>query len=378
MNLVNTITDMIKFRSETGNVSEINKCMDYIKNKFSGTQAHIEIFDKIETAPVISISNVKTNEYDVLILGHIDVVPAPESMFSPIIDGEGRMHGRGTLDMKSFAAVAIHSMLHVLQNNLNLKFGIILSSDEEKGSKGTRAFLEANPNLKAKIVLDNDVGGDIQEIITKCKNPVFVKVLSEGLAAHGSTPWEGIDANERLIRSLENLRQHFPYFSKNGLKPENKWINTMHVAIMKGGEVSNVISDSAEALLDFRLTENSKVEDLEKTIKACLVEGVRYEIASKSNPVVMDEQNEYIQEYKKFAENILGKEIKFVQIGGATDARLFALRGSIVIMHSGTGEGMHTNSEYVYVDSVKQISEIQIKFLEKLSKRDWLYKKLNV
>ncbi|MFV0626077.1 MAG: M20 family metallopeptidase [Alphaproteobacteria bacterium] len=370
MNLVNTITDMIKFRSETGNISEINKCMEYIKNKFVGTKANIEIFDKIETAPVISISNVKTENYDVLILGHIDVVPAPEKMFSPVIDEAGKMHGRGTLDMKSFAAVGIHSMLHVLENNLDIKFGIILSSDEEKGSKGTRAFLEANPNLEAKIVLDNDVGGNIQEIITKCKNPVFVKILAEGLAAHGSTPWEGIDANERLIRSLENLRKYFPYFSKNGEKPKDKWIDTMHVAIMKGGEVSNVISDSADALLDFRLTENSKVENLEKKLKECLVEGVRYEIVSVSNPVVMDEQNLYIQEYKKFAEKALGKEIKFVQIGGATDARLFALRGSIVIMHSGTGEGMHTNTEYVYVDSVKQISEIQIKFLEKLSKKD--------
>lgn len=368
MNLVNTITDMIKFKSETGNVSEINKCMDYIKNKFSGTQAHIELFDKIETAPVISISNVRTKEYDVLILGHIDVVPAPDSMFSPVIDDDGKMHGRGTLDMKSFAAVAIHSMLHVLENKLSLKFGIILSSDEEKGSKGTRAYLAANPDLKAKIVLDNDVGGDIQEIITKCKNPVFVKIFSEGQAAHGSTPWDGIDANEQLIRTLENLRQYFPYFSKNGKNPENKWIDTMHVAIMKGGEVSNVISDSAEALLDFRLTETSKVEDLEKKIKECLAQGVRYEIVSVSNPVVMDEKNEYIQEYKNFAENILGKDIHFVQIGGATDARLFALRGSVVIMHSGTGEGMHTNKEYVYVDSVKQISEIQIKFLDKLSK----------
>ena len=41
--------------------------------------------------------------------------------------------------------------------------------------------------------MDNDVGGDIQKIVTKCKNPVFVKIIAEGKEAHGSTPWEGID-----------------------------------------------------------------------------------------------------------------------------------------------------------------------------------------
>lgn len=85
------------------------------------------------------------------------------------------MFGRGTLDMKSFAAVALSSMFHVLQNNLKLKFGVILSSDEEKGSKGTEAFMEAHPDMKAKIVLDNDVGGDILKIVSKCKNPVLSK-----------------------------------------------------------------------------------------------------------------------------------------------------------------------------------------------------------
>lgn len=36
-------------------------------------------------------------------------------------------------------------------------------------------------------------------------------------------------------------------------------------------------------------------------------------------------------------------------------------------MHSGTGEGMHTAGEYVVIDTVRQIADIQIKFLEKLA-----------
>ena len=269
--------------------------------------------------------------------------------------------------MKSFAAVAFNSMFHVLENKLNLKFGIILSTDEEKGSASTHAFMNAHPNINAKIVLDNDVGGDILKIVSKCKNPVFVKIIAEGLEAHGSTPWEGIDANEKLMMTCANIRKLYPYFSKELPEPENKWQDTVHFASIKGGDVSNIISNHAEALCDFRLTENSSVADLRKNLDKCMEKGVSYKIVSESTPVVMDEKNPYILDYKAFAENILGQKIAFEHIGGATDSRSFAVKGSIVIMHSGTGEGMHASGEYVVIDSVEKIADIQIKFLDKLA-----------
>jgi acetylornithine deacetylase/succinyl-diaminopimelate desuccinylase-like protein len=71
--------------------------------------------------------------------------------------------------------------------------------------------------------------------------------------------------------------------------------------------------------------------------------------------------------YKKLAEKILGKKLKFEYEGGATDAREFAVRGSTVIMHSGTGEGMHASGEYVEIASVEKLAEIQIQFLENLA-----------
>ena len=366
MDVIRTAQDLIRFRTETGNLEEIRKCFAYIADLFDSSGALVRIFEKPGIAPVLFLSNSETEDFDVLILGHLDVVPAEDKMFEPYIK-DGKMFGRGTLDMKSFAAVALSSMFHVLQNNLKLKFGVILSSDEEKGSKGTEAFMEAHPDMKAKIVLDNDVGGDILKIVSKCKNPVFVKIESVGKEAHGSTPWEGIDANENLLTVLNNISKIYPYFSKNEPMPENTWIDTVHIAKICGGQVSNVISNYAEALLDFRLIETSSVDNLKKNLDNCMVNGVTYKIASSSVPVVMDENNPYIQDYKRFAEHILGREIEFEQIGGATDSRAFAERGSIVIMHSGTGEGMHAANEYVIVDSVEKIAEIQKKFLDKLA-----------
>lgn len=367
MDVIAVAQDLMKFRTETGNLKEIDKCLDYCKDLFKGSDAIVEIERFPDASPVLFIRNNMVENFDVICLGHLDVVPATDDMFVPEIKN-GRLYGRGSLDMKSFAAVALNSMEHVLKNKLKLNFAVILSTDEEKGSNSTHAFMEAHPNISAKIVLDNDTGGDITRIINKCKNPVFVKVKAQGVEGHGASPWSGIDANEMMIETLTNLRKIYPYYSRNGLTPKDQWIDTVHVAKLHGGEVSNVISGYCESLLDFRLTENSTVENLKKNLDKCMVDGVTYKIASESTPVVMDENNAYIQEYKKFAENIMGKEIEFEQSGGATDSRAFAVKGSIVIMHSGTGNGMHTDGEYVVIESVEQIADIQIKFLDKLSK----------
>ena len=367
MDLIQTIEDLICFRTETGNEAEIHKATQYIKEKFAGTDTQVEIF-RSTASPVVFLRNCDTLDFDVVILGHIDVVPAADEMFEPQIK-EGKMYGRGTLDMKSFAAVALNSMEYVVKNNLPLKFGVILSTDEEKGSKSTESFLQAYPQLKAKIVLDNDVGGDITKIVSKCKNPVFVKLISHGKEAHGSTPWDGIDANELLMHTWQNIRKIYPYYAADLPQPQDTWFDTVHFAKIEGGQVSNIISNYAEALLDFRLTENSSVENLENNLSQCLVPGVEYKIISSSTPVVMDENNPDILDYKSFAENIMGRAIEFEHIGGATDSRAFAVKGSTVIMHSGTGEGMHASGEYVELESVKQIADIQIKFLEHLAKK---------
>lgn len=365
MDLISTIEDLIRFRTETGNISEIEKAAEYIKQKFINTDVIVSVF-QTTASPVIFLRNANIMDFDVIILGHIDVVPAQDEMFNPIIK-DGKMYGRGTLDMKSFAAVALNTMQYVTEHKLPIKFGIILSTDEEKGSKSTESFMSAHQDISAKIVLDNDVGGDITKIVSKCKNPVFVKLIASGKEAHGSTPWEGIDANELLLKTWQNIRKIYPYYSLENDKPADTWFDTVHFATISGGQVSNIISNHAEALLDFRLTENSTVENLENNLKKCLEKGVEYKIVSSSTPVVMDENNPYILDYKHFAEKIMGRQIEFEHIGGATDSRSFAVKGSVVIMHSGTGEGMHASNEYVEIESVKQIADIQIKFLEHLA-----------
>lgn len=367
MNLRKVAEDLIRFRTETGNTTEINHCLEYVENLL-GVKANKIVYRNGDLAPVILLSNCQSLDFDALVVGHLDVVPANDEMFECRSEGN-RVFGRGTLDMKSFAAVGLNSLEYVIENKLQLNFGVLLSTDEEKGSFGLDAFLKEYPQIKSKIVLDVDVAGDVTKIIAKCKNPVFVKIIAYGVEAHGSTPWNGVDANEKMLQVLNNIRKIYPYFSKESAKPTDTWIDTVHFAKIEGGEVANVISNYCEALLDFRLTEKSTVQELEKKLHSCLVDGTEYKIVTSSHPVVMDENNSYILEYKGLAESVLNKKVEFEYIGGATDSRAFAEKGSVLIMHSGSGDGMHASGEYVEWNTVEQLAQIQKLFLQQLAKK---------
>ena len=366
MELRKIATDLIKFRTETGNTKEIEDYFKYVQGLF-GDEVVKKVYKKDKLAPVMLLSNVDTLDFDVMVVGHLDVVPASDEMFEPKFEGD-ILRGRGALDMKSFAVVGMKSLEYVIKEKLPLKFGVLLSSDEEKGSFGLAAFLQEYPQLRAKIVLDVDVAGDDGKIIAKCKNPVFVKLIAHGKEAHGAKPWMGIDANEKLLQVWSNIRKKFAYYSMESSAPKDSWINTVHMANIAGGGAVNVISNRCEASLDFRLTENSSVDELKKFLDSCMINGVEYEIMSSSHPVVMDEKNPYILQYKKLAEEKLAKKIEFEYIGGATDSREFAKKGSVVIMHSGSGDGEHTAGEYVEWSSVEKLFDIQKDFLRQLCK----------
>lgn len=363
MDILEVSQKLISFQTVSGNISEIEKCLAYIQSVLEPYGAKVQICTFDNASPVIFAANTKDMHFDALVLGHLDVVPAEQKMFSSVFEN-GVLYGRGALDMKSFAAVAINSLIEVIKEKLPIKFGFVLSTDEETGSRSLEEFLKQNPNIKTDIVLDNDVGGDITKIVARCKNPVYVRLKAKGEAVHGSTPWEGRDANEALFQTWQNIRKIYPAYCK---KPEDTWVDTVHVAVMSGGKTSNIISDEATALLDFRLTEKSSVDDLKKNLEGCMAGGVGFEIEMQSIPVVTDEKNDMMLLYKKIAEEAIGKKISFEYIGGATDSRAFYERGATVIMHSGTGEGMHAANECVVFESVYQVADIQMKFLRELA-----------
>ena len=85
MKVIDIAQNLMKFRTETGNLPEIKKCLEYAQSLFKDYPAKGGIYEFPDASPVLFLANTITNDYDVVCLGHLDVVPAADDMFSPYI-----------------------------------------------------------------------------------------------------------------------------------------------------------------------------------------------------------------------------------------------------------------------------------------------------
>lgn len=119
MNTIELSQDLIKIPSISGNFTETRHCIDYCKNYFKNFN-NVKIKEiEINNTPSVLLSNYDGLDFDIISIGHIDVVPVEDDkMFVPEIK-DGKLYGRGSYDMKSLVAVSMKMLEYVLKITLN-------------------------------------------------------------------------------------------------------------------------------------------------------------------------------------------------------------------------------------------------------------------
>lgn len=364
MNLIELTEKLVKFPSYTNENAAMDKCLNFCISYFNNNSNVFIRREEKNGVKSVLLSNTNTLNFDVLEVGHIDVVPANDDMFNPKIIGN-KMYGRGTGDMKGLVAVAMKVFEYIVENNPNLKYGLLIVSDEEPGGFNGSKYWAEEIGLKTKILLDADAGKNLNTIIYKAKACYFIKLIAKGKSAHGSMPWFGEDANEKLMNTIMNLRKIFPYISEKS-NIQDKWITTMHTGLINGGQAINSISNYAEAILDFRYTDQYNNESLFKTIKENLEENVDFTVEEEGIPVFNNKENKYLQLYKKEIENITSKEVIFDFTTGASDSRYFSKSSDIIISNRPNCDCLHADGEWLDLEQQEKFYQIRINFLKKL------------
>lgn len=197
--------------------------------------------------------------------GHLDVVPAgdPSSWAHPPFAGElveGRLVGRGAVDMKGAIASAIAAVAAIRRAGVELG-GVLelhLAADEElAGVHGTRVLWERG-------LLDQDacIVGEPTELRLGLaeRGGAWITAVAHGRAAHGSTPHLGVNAITSMARLLLRLSEVLP-------DREHPLVGrpTVSAAIVSGGSAPNVVPDRCELDVDRRIVpgETSAAEVLE-------------------------------------------------------------------------------------------------------------------
>ena len=134
----------------------------------------------------------------------------------------------------------------------------------------------------------------------------------------------------------------------------------MNFGTISGGVSTNQVCPSAEMKIDFRYPESDSIENITNVVEKIVKDlGVEVEVSKLSTglPTFTDVRNEEVKRYLKVMEGVFGREIKIQQTYGASDARHFVLLKSPVLMHKPLGGEIHSDDEWVYIDSCMKFYE---------------------
>lgn len=309
------------------------------------------------TKPSAVISTQDTLEPDVMFVGHLDVVSAHDHSFTPELDGE-ILRGRGVCDMKGPIAAMLHAFVDSISANPECNIALMLTTDEEVGGFDGVKYLVDTVGYRANVVIVPDGGDHPARVVNRNKASWILRVVAQGVSGHGSRPWLGENAIERLMQAFQKIRQLFP----DVMSPD-QWTNTVTISQVGGGGSVNQIPDEAWAVLDVRLTENTDATQFLLQMKAAAAP-CSIEILEEGQLGFTKETNEYLALYAEIAQERLKCDVEFTTSCGANDGRYFSAVGVPVICSRPISGDQHSEHEWVNMDSLVDLYEIYVRFVE--------------
>lgn len=287
---------------------------------------------------------------------HLDIVPAHKEQFEPEIK-RGRLYGRGSGDMKGPAAACIEAFIKFAKNDPR-SIGLMLTTDEEIGGMNGVNYLLDNCDYSCEVAIIPDNATTLSDLIINQKGIILTKVWAEGHSAHGSRPWLGENAIDRLYLHIQKLREKFP------LEPKGISVNLGKIC---AGDQINQVPDYAEAYLDLRFPQTA---DYSKIIEALNeVFNGNFEVILDCNPFVIESDNEWLSNFKQIIEVKLNKEALFKSETGGSDARFFSNRGMSTIVTGISKGNTHAEDEWVDIAELETFYNSLIEFGEKHVKK---------
>lgn len=287
--------------------------------------------------------------FSLLLHGHIDVVHAHEEQYHTFIN-EGRIHGRGTLDMKGSVAVFVLLLKNLyLSNQLSPNVGIMLTSDEEQGGvDGVKYLLD-----EESITSDFFITGEPTDlyIVNRHKGVWRSKLTIQGTSAHSSTPWLGENSLHKTSKYISD------FVAKNPQPLSSEWKSTYSFNKIESGDSINKIPDVSSVWIDIRFTTNEELNNLISSINE-IFKDVEIETLFTSPPLETSEDNEKIKKLNNIIQVKLRNKSELHSKEYATDARYASLHNIPVIVFGPSGNGIHEVDEYVEISSLEKYYEI--------------------
>lgn len=352
--LTDYLSELVSIPSVTSNRDENEKALHFVESQLSHLKLYFQ-YEFFEGYPTLVITTKQTKTPDLFLVAHIDVVPGPDELFCPRIEGS-KMYGRGVYDMKMAIACYILLMQELKDQCHELNLGIMLTSDEEIGGmNGVKRLLEAGYSAKLAILPDGGFNWNFEEA---AKGVLQLKITAKGLSAHSSRPWLGENAIEKLMKNLSELTAYFEEMKKGF----GDYFPTANIGQICGGKATNLIPDHAEAKVDIRYPPEMEGQKIYEDLKTLLSE-VSVEVLAQGSPHHEDLNTAPFLKFQEIARQMYGIDIGKTLSHGSSDARFFSEKGIPVIVIAPQGGDIHSDEEWIDLEDLNRFYQVLKKFV---------------
>jgi glutamate carboxypeptidase len=307
----------------------------------------------------------------ILLIGHMDTVFESDSPFQRMTldpDDPGRALGPGVSDMKG-GLVVLLGALHALAESGDLArcdLTVLLDSDEELGSLGSRARIEQEAR-KAVLALVFEAPRESGEMARSHGGAGQFYLSVEGVAAHASNAagqgHSAIVALAHKVIAVESLTDY-----DRGL--------LLNVGTIAGGTKRNIVPDHAGAWIDLRYDDPAVGEEaarkLEQIARQVDVPGTTGKLWGKLHRPPKPETpavDELLALHKRLTRELGYPAPEPVHAVGVTDGSLTGALGLATLDTLGArGGNAHTEREFVVLRSLSERAAIAAVLLRHLSR----------
>lgn len=361
--LVDLTKQLIAFKTTKDNQEEIRRCLHFIAEYFQRFPQRM-----YESSGVLSliVSNVhfdeKDRSFDLILHGHIDVVPPnEEGQFIPY-EYDGKLYGRGALDMKGGVACLMYVLRKFReQYGQNKKILLMITSDEEVGGANGTEFLLKRVGFSSKFFLTAE--GEKDYLLKyQQKGVVMFNMIARGKGEHAAYPWAGENALEIFFNAYKKIKKRFP-----SRRDPDHWYTTVNLGMLHGGIAVNSIPDIAEGQIDIRFCQPYRLSsDVVKTIRNVLKneKSVDVEVIYETDMMETEKTNRYLDLLHTIAKDSLKlKRDLLFKNHGTNDARFASHVGIPAVGFGPIGANYHAKDEFVFVESLARFTRILERFI---------------